>query len=125
MVAVPPFLDIDEFASEYQGALSEGEKVTAERLLQVVSDGIRSRKPDVAADVAAQVVFEVVRDAVAYGHLGPLSSFTNVSAHRQEAGTFDSSRSVDDYLSVRQKRLLGIPASVTASPRGSFTPGDY
>lgn len=120
-----PFLDIDEFAAEYQGALSDGERITVDRLLQVISDGIRARKPDVDPDRAAQVVFEVVRDQIAYGHLGPLSSFTNVSAHRQEAGTFDSSRVVDDYLSARQKRLLGIAVAFNAAPRGSFTPGDY
>jgi hypothetical protein len=65
----------------------------------------------------------VVRDDVAYGHLGPLSSFTNVTAHRQEAGTLNGSP--DDYLSVRQKRLLGMATVVTASPRGIFSPGDY
>lgn len=124
-MGAPPYLDIDDFTAEYQGALSEGEKVTAERLLQVVSDGIRARKPDADTQAATVVVFEVVRDAMAYGHLGPLSSFTNVSAHRQEAGTFDSGRPVDDYLTVRQKRLLGISAAATAAPRGAFTPGDY
>lgn len=125
MVGVPPYLDLDDFAAEYQGALSEGEKVTAERLLQVVSDGIRARKPDADTATATMVVFEVVRDAMSYGHLGPLSSFTNVSAHRQEAGTFDSGRPVDDYLTARQKRLLGIAVAFNAAPRGSFTPGDY
>ncbi len=118
-----PFLDIDEFAAEYQGALSDGERITVDRLLQVISDGIRARKPDVDPDRAAQVVFEVVRDQIAYGHLSPLGSFTNVSAHRQESGTLD--RSVDDYLSVRQKRLLGIPVANAAAPRGIFPSGDY
>ena len=66
----------------------------------------------------------MVRDQIAYGHLGPLSSFTNVSAHRQEAGTFDSSRVVDDYLSARQKRLLGIAVAFNAAPRAR-SPGDY
>lgn len=125
-MGAPPYLDIDEFAAQYQGALSDGEKVTAERLLQVISDGIRARKViEADPETAALVVFEVVRDAIAYGHLGPLSSFTNVTAHRQEAGTFDAGRPVDDYLTVRQKRLLGIPVSYNAKPRGAFTPGDY
>lgn len=124
-MAAPPYLDIDDFTAEYQGTLSDGEKVTAERLLQVVSDGIRDRKPDADTAAATLVVFEVVRDAMAYGHLGPLSSFTNVTAHRQEAGTFDAGRPVDDYLTTRQKRLLGIAVSSNAAPRGAFTPGDY
>lgn len=120
-----PYLDIDEFTEQYQGALSDGEKVTAERRLQVISDGIRARKPDADPEAAALVVFEVVRDATAYGHLEPLSSFANVTAHRQEAGTLDAGRLVDDYLTVRQKRLLGISAAATAAPRGVFTPSDY
>jgi hypothetical protein len=74
---------------------------------------------------AALVVFEVVRDAITYGHLGPLSSFTNVGAHREETATFDPDRPIDDYLSMRQKRLLGIAAAATAAPRGRFTAGDY
>jgi hypothetical protein len=121
-----PYLDVDDFAAEYQGALSDGEKTTAERLLQVVSDGIRVRKPDADVTAAALVVFEVVRDAVAYGHLGSLSSFTNITAHRQESGTFiDAGRDSDDYLTVRHKRLLGIAAASTSAPRGCFTPDDY
>lgn len=121
-----PFLDIDGFTAEYQGTLSEGETVTAERLLQVVSDSIRALKPDVAAAAAQQVVFEVVRDAVTYGHLGPLSSFTNVTSRRQESGTFDeATRLVDDYLTKRQRRLLGIAIAANAAPRGNFTAEDY
>ncbi|HOW92893.1 MAG TPA: hypothetical protein PLF91_00180 [Mycolicibacterium fallax] len=121
-----PFLTIEDFTSEYQGSLSDGEETTAGRLLQVVSDGIRARKPDVDPAAAAMVVFEVVRDAVAYGHLGPLTSFTNITAHRQESGTFDgAARAGDDYLTARHKRLLGIPVASNAAPRGSFAAGDY
>ena len=121
-----PYLDIDDFTAEYQGTLTEGEAVTAERLLQVVSDSIRTRKPDADPVAAALVVFEVVRDAMSFGHLGPLSSFANISAHRQESGTFDgSARTADDFLTPRHKRILGIPVAATASPRGAFTAGDY
>lgn len=120
-----PFLDIEDFAAEYQGALSDGEKITAERLLQVVSDSIRARKPDAETAAAALVVFEVVRDAMAFGHLGPLSSFAHITGHRQESGTFDgAARAGDDYLTARHKRLLGIPVA-TAAPRARFTAGDY
>lgn len=125
-MAVPPFLDIDEFADEYQGTLSDGETTTAERLLQVVSDSIRARKPDADPTAAALVVFEVVRDAMTFGHLGPLSSFANITAHRQESGTFDGAvRTSDDFLTARHKHLLGIPLASTAAPRGGFTAGDY
>lgn len=118
------FLDIDGFTAEYQGALSTGETTTATRLLGVVSDGIRALKPDVETEAAKQVVFEVVRDAVMYGHLGPLSSFQNITSRRQEAGTFDeAAKAVDDLLTDRQKRILGIARR--AAPRGNFPKCDY
>lgn len=121
-----PFLDITAFTAEYQGTLSAGESTTATRLLQVISDGIRALKPDVDATAAAQVVFEVVRDAMMYGHLGPLSQFENATARRKEAGTFDeTAKLLDDYLTGRQRRILGIEIAATAAPRGSFTNCDY
>lgn len=121
-----PYLSIGDFTAEYQGGLSTGQATTAQRLLQVVSDSIRARKPDADPTAAALVVFEVVRDAMAYGHLGPLSSFTNIAAHRQESGVFDgAARSGDDYLTARHKRLLGIPIASSAAPRANFTAGDY
>lgn len=119
-----PFLTPEQFAAEYPGTLDAGETATATRLLTVVSDRIRALKPDVDEDAAKQVVFEVVRDAVMYGHLGPLSSFQNITSRRQEAGTFDDmAKLVDDMLSARHKRMLGI--AVTAAPRGSFKKCDY
>lgn len=118
------FLDINGFAAEYQGALSTGETTTATRLLGVVSDGIRALKPDVETEAAKQVVFEVVRDAITYGHLGPLSSFQNITSRRQEGGTFDeAAKAVDDMLTDRQKRILGIARR--AAPRGHFPKCDY
>ena len=121
-----PYLDIDEFTDEYQGTLSDGEAITADRLLRVVSDGIRALKPDADLTAAQQVLFEVVRDEMAYGHLGPLSTFANTTSRREESGTFAQSATlVDDYLTPRHRRLLGLQVSATAAPRGSFTPGDY
>lgn len=118
-----PFLSITDFQSEFVGTLSAAEAITATRLLQVVSDRIRALKapddPDVFA--AKQVVFEVVRDAANYGDLERLSSFQDITSRRQEAGTFD--KVVDDYLSDKHKRLLGI--AVRAAPRGNFKPCDY
>ncbi len=118
-----PFLWIEEFTGEYQGTLSDGETTTATRLLQVVSDGIRGLRPDVDTNAASQVVFEVVRDCMMYGHLGPLSSFQNITSRRQEAGTFDAARAVGDFLTKRQRKLLGLSSS--AAPRGRFKKCDY
>ena len=126
MSAGLPFLRIDEFTAQYQGVLSDGESTAADRLLSVVSDGIRALKPDVDITVAEQVVFEVVRDEMTYGHLRPLASFDNTTANRQESGAFERGGAlIDDYLTPRHRRLLGIPIASTAAPRGSFTVGDY
>lgn len=121
-----PFLSIDDFTAEYQGTLAAGEITTATRLLAVISDGIRGLKPDVDENAAKQVVFEVVRDCMQFGHLGPLSSFQNITSRRQEMGTFDAAaKAVDDYLTRRQRKLLGLPLSLTAAPRGRFKKCDY
>lgn len=104
-----PFLSISEFTAEYQGTLTTGETTTAARLLQVASDRIRELKPDADADAAKQVVFEIVRDAAAYGHLDKLSSFYNMTSRRIEQGTFDpAQKAVDDLLTKRHKGMLGI-----------------
>lgn len=103
------FLSIADFKAEYQGTLSDGESITAERLLQVASDRIRDLAPNARTTDAQQVVFEVVRDAAMYGHLGPLSSFQNITSRRQEAGTFDEmAKTVEDLLTPRHKAMLGI-----------------
>ena len=121
-MAGSPFLSIEEFTSEYQGALSDGESTTASRLLAVVSDYIRSVKPDVDTDAAAQVVFEVVRDAMLYGPYERLSQFDNETSRRKESGTL-SDRA--DLLTSKQKVILAILAGGNVGARGSFTLGDY
>lgn len=120
---VDPFLALDEFAAEY-GNLSEAESSTATRLLTVVSDWIRSQVVDVNEDAAAQVVFEVVRDAIRYGEYERLSEFTNTTSRRTEAGVFNEDfKVIDDYLTPRHKRLLGI--GLMAAPVASFPKCDY
>ena len=126
MSAGLPYLSIDEFTSQYQGVLSDGEPIAADRLLMVISDGIRALKPDADYTAAQQVVFEVVRDEMAYGHFGPLTSFMNSTANREERGTFDrNGMLLDNYLTPRHCRLLGISIANTVAPRGAFTAGDY
>ena len=104
-----PFLSIDAFTGEYQGTLSTGETTTVTRLLQVASDRIRELKSDVDDAAAKQVVFEIVRDAVMYGHLERFSSFQNTTSRRTEAATVDEmSKAVDDLLTGRHRGMLGI-----------------
>lgn len=103
------FLSIGDFTSEYQGRLTGGQTATATRLLEVASDHIRSLKSDVNESTAAQVVFEVVRDAITFGALERFSSFQNITGRRQESGTFDEAKKViDGYLTKQQRQLLGI-----------------
>ncbi len=105
------FLEIAAFTAEYQGTLSTGETATATRLLDVVSDRIRELKPGIADEspAAKQVTFEVVRDAVMYGGLERLSEFENETSRRRERGKFDeAARAVDDLLTSRHRRILGL-----------------
>lgn len=123
-LAPEPFMDINEFAAEFQGALSPGERTTATRLLQVASDRVRDLAPNAREGDAKQVVFEIVRDAAMYGHLRPLSSFQNITSRRTEAGTFDEmAKAVDDLLTRRHRVILGLTG--TAAPRGHFPKCDY
>jgi hypothetical protein len=121
-----PFLEITEFATEFGRDLSAAEQPQAVRLLQVVSDWIRAKAPDDVLDTAAaQVTFEVVRDAINYGEFEPLTSFSNTTSRRTEAGTLRlrGEQAINDYLTPRQKRLLGIPVSGGAV--GYFPKCDY
>jgi hypothetical protein len=119
-------MSIAEFTTEYQGTLSSGQTTTATRLLQVVSDYIRLRKPDVDELAAEQVVFEVVRDSVTYGHYERLSSFESETSKRRERGTFDYAVKVlDELLTDKHKLMLGIATGRTVAPRGKFTKCDY
>lgn len=119
-----PFLDIAEFTAEFQGTLSAGETTTVTRLLQVASDRVRALAPEADEFAAKQVVFEIVRDAALYGHLGPLSSFQNITSRRQEGGTFDEmAKAVDDLLTKRHRVMLGLGGTVAA--RGHFPKCDY
>lgn len=116
-----PFLSIEEFTVEYQGELSEGETTTATRLLTVVSDYIRLRKPDVDETAAKQVVFEVVRDSITYGPYERLSSYENETGHRRERGTFDYAVKVlDELLTAKHKLMLGI----SIAPKPAYYFGD-
>lgn len=116
-----PFLEIDQFAEEFDRALTDGERSQAERLLIVVSDYIRLRAPGASGLAAEQVVFEVVRDAITYGPYERLSSFENETDKRRERGTFDYAVKVlDEILTAKHRQMLGI----SSSPRPAYYFGD-
>jgi hypothetical protein len=120
-----PYLELDAFTNRF-GSLSSADSLTATDLLQTVSDWIRGRKADADPVAAGQVVFEVVRDSLNLGEFAPLKQFENTTSRRTQAGTFvdaDVSALLDDVITDRQKRLLGIP--LRAAPAYSFPVCDY
>jgi hypothetical protein len=124
----PPYLEVagdNGFAARY-GALDSAQTLSATDQLQAVSDWIRGRKPDADPIAAGQVVFEVVRDSLNLGEFAPLKQFENTTSRRTQAGTFvdaDVSALLDDVITDRQKRLLGIP--LRAAPAWCFPVCDY
>lgn len=120
----PPFLEIDPFTAQFGRPLSSADTLVATRLLQVVSDWIRGHKPDVLDDdPAAQLVtFEVTREALLYGDVIPLGSFSKTVGPRTKAGTFDPI-AVEKFITDRHRRILGIP--VLAGPSYNFPACDY
>ena len=119
-----PYLAIGPFTIQFGRTLTAAETPVATRLLQVVSDWIRARKPDADQGAAAQVAFEVVRDSITFGDLDKFSSFQNITSRRQESGTFDPAmRAVNDYLTTKHKRLLGI--TTVPEPLYNFPECDY
>ncbi|AGM12896.1 head-to-tail adaptor [Mycobacterium phage Brusacoram] len=96
----------------------------ARALLTVVSDWIRDHKPGLADDdpAAQVVVFEVTRDALLAGDLGPYSSVTKTTSHSSRQVTIDRAV-VDMFITPRHRRMLGLGS--TAAPRGHFPKNDY
>lgn len=118
-----PFLSVDDFADMFR-PLSDPESELAGPYLEVVSDWIRDKKTDVSDDdpAAKIVVFEVVREALLYGDLGPLTSFSKTMGPRSRSGTFDRG-AVEKFITVRHRHMLGITVSTGA--RGYFPKCDY
>ena len=114
-----PFLSIGDFTIQYNESLNTAQTAVATRMLQVATDRIVELQPTPDANAAAQVVFEIVRDVIRYGDLEALSEFENDTSRRKEGGVFDlDRRAVEDYLTKRHKRILGIP--LRATPAYSF-----
>lgn len=118
-----PFLDAATFAT-WAKKPAWGTDPLAAALLQVVSDWIRERKPDIDdEDPAAKVVAcEVTRDSLLYGDFGPQASYTKATSHSQRSGTIDRA-AVEKFITDRHRRMLGI--GVKASPRAHFKRCDY
>lgn len=120
---VDPFLNAAAFTSMFR-PLSDAETLLVTPLLQVVSDWIRARLPDISAsDPAAIVVtFEVTREALSYGKYGGLSSFDEETSHSKFSGTIQL-REIERFITSRHRQMLGLVVSTGA--RGHFPVCDY
>lgn len=118
-----PFLDAAAFTDMFR-PLSDAEDRQVTPLLQVVSDWIRDRKPDIEDDDPAAIVvtFEVAREALLYGKYGGLSSFDEETSHSKSSGTLQF-REIERFITSRHRQMLGLIAS--AGPRGHFLKCDY
>lgn len=118
-----PFVSLQDFEASFR-PLKASETQTAEWLLQVASDWIRDRKPDISdGSVAAKlVVTEVVSTALRWNKYGPLSSFTEQTSHSTMSGTFADAGTLLDFTD-RHRELLGLP--IVSPPQYSFPAGDY
>lgn len=113
---MPPFLSLPDFTIQYGSPLTAADTAVATRLLTVATNRILELKPDADPTAGAQVVFEIVRDAIRYGDFEALSEFENDTSRRKEGGVFDvDRRAVEDYLTKRHKRILDIPLRATPS----------
>lgn len=117
------FLDVATFATWAKRPDWSSDPV-ATALLDVIADWIRERKPDLASDdQAARVVsFEVARDTLMYGDLGPFKQAEKRTAHSSRSYTLDRGV-VEKFITDRHRRMLGI--SLRAAPRGHFPKCDY
>lgn len=112
-----PFLDLTGFIALWDGApLTSQQQATVTLALQVASNWIYLRRPDLAAPNGVQpptdvtgklVVFEVVSNFARYGKYAPLSSFHRATGHRVDEGTLAAE--VQRYFTDDHKMLLGIP----------------
>lgn len=117
------FLDVATFATWAKKPAWATDQV-ATALLDVVADWIRERKPDLAADdkAARLVSFEVARDALLSGELGPYDEVEKRTAHSARRVKIDRAV-VEKFITDRHRQMLGL--SLRAGPRGRFKRGDY
>lgn len=117
------FLDAATFANWAKNPAWASDPLAAS-LLTVVSDWIRDKKPDIVDDdqAAKVVTFEVTRDALMAGDVGPYSQVTKTTSHSSRVVAIDRS-AVERWITDRHRRMLGLP--INAAPRGHFPKCDY
>lgn len=116
-----PFLSIAQFTAMFPRALTADETLVATQVLQLASNWIYNRLPNIASDdpAAITVTFEATRDTILYGMVARLDQFANITAHRTESGAVSASM-VEQFITDRHARMLGI--SLKAMPVANFRP---
>lgn len=123
-----PFLNLETFTKLWDGApLTPQQNAIVELALKVASHWIYRNGPLrfhlPADDPSAQwVVFDVVSSAVRYQKFSKLSSYSKITAHRQDGGTFADVMKALEFTDTH-KQLLQIP--LMAFPLSSCRPNDF
>jgi hypothetical protein len=123
-----PFLDLSGFQGLFDGPqLTPNQQNIVTLLLNVASQWIYNNGPQGAnlspTDPTAQfVVYDVVSNAVRYQKYSKLNSFSRMTAHRQEGGSFADVMKALEFTNVH-KQLLQIP--LEALPMTSCRPNDF
>jgi hypothetical protein len=123
-----PFLTLDGFIALFDGpTLTPNQQNIATLLINVASQWIYNNGPQGAnlspTDPTAQfVVYDVVSNAVRYQKYSKLNSFSRMTGHRQESGSFADALKALEFTNVH-KQLLQIP--LEALPMSSCRPNDF
>jgi hypothetical protein len=125
---LPPFLTLTTFTNMWDGPpLTPVQNNIVTLALQVASNWIYRNGPLGAnlppSNPEAQfVVWDVVSSAVRYQKFSKLSSWSKMTAHRSDAGTFADIMRALEFSDVH-KQLLQIP--LVAVPLSSCRPNDF
>lgn len=118
-----PFLDATAFADMFR-PLRAAETAVATPLLQVVSDWIRDKKPDIANNdqAAIFVCFDIARQELTYGKYSQLSDFSETVGRKNVSGTLNITEA-EQFITDRHRKILGL--SIVAAPAFNFPECDY
>jgi hypothetical protein len=125
---LPPFLTLTTFTNMWDGPpLTAVQNNIVTLALQVASNWIYRNGPlrlhlPPSSPEAQFVVWDVVSSAVRYQKFSKLSSWSKMTAHRSDAGTFADIMRALEFSDVH-KQLLQIP--LEAVPLSSCRPNDF
>jgi len=125
---VEPFLTLSGFVALWDGPpLTASQEAITTLLLNVASQWIYNNGPQGQnlpnTDPTAQfVVWDVVSSAIRYQKYSKLASYSKMTGHRSDAGTFSDPMKALEFSNVH-KQLLQIP--LEALPMAGCPPNDF